>query len=351
MFFDNFNYDQEENELDFFVYNVPTAIINSIRKVIISEYKTHAIDEVNFITNTSVIHNDFLRHRLHMLPLKTDEYCELELCMTNHTDEIIDIYSQSLTVKRGMCDFEKDVLLLKLRPGESIDLVAKTNYDCGKINAKYRPTSISYFKINKCIKISDELRDRKDELKQYFKENYDLKEQTLINDELFLGYTTDIRSGTNLILRLCKELNINDESYLQITDFNYNKMPTYTFFIESYYFDPKTIINESIKIILNKLDDFMNNDMEIEEHYINNNHHIDFYIQNERGLVGDILSYMISLNKNIKFCNFYHEHPLNNYILLKLVMNDSNDDNYLQYFKDGFLQLIETYKNLQSNFQ
>lgn len=348
MFFDKFNYDQEENELDFFVYNVSTSILNSIRKALMSEYKIHALDEINFISNTSVIHNDFLEHRLHMLPLKTDEYCEFELCITNHSNEIMNIYSDSLIIKRGICDFKKDVLLLKLRPSEGVDLIAKTSYDCGKTNIKYRPTSISYFKINKLIKISPELLHKKDIIKKYFQDNYNLIEQTLLDDELIIGYTSSIRSGTNLISNICNQLKI-DTNQLIIEDFYFNNIPTYTFFIESYNLDPQLLIKNTINLLLEKLDEFMNNEIELEIFELKGNRHIDFYIQNERGLIGDILSNILSKNVNIKFCNFYHEHPLNDYILIKIILKEKDDDKYLQYFKNGYLELIEIYKQLNQN--
>ena len=49
--------------------NVPTYYANTLRRIIISEVPTMAIEFVNIIENTSPVHDEYIAHRLGLLPL------------------------------------------------------------------------------------------------------------------------------------------------------------------------------------------------------------------------------------------------------------------------------------------
>lgn len=66
------NFKKEENRISFNVGGVDVWMVNILRRIIISEVPVMAIEKVTFYDNASIMNDEFLAHRLGLLPLKTD---------------------------------------------------------------------------------------------------------------------------------------------------------------------------------------------------------------------------------------------------------------------------------------
>ena len=66
------NFKKKGNIITFTVKAADAAVINALRRVVISEVPVMAIEEVTFLDNTSALNDEMLAHRLGFVPLKTD---------------------------------------------------------------------------------------------------------------------------------------------------------------------------------------------------------------------------------------------------------------------------------------
>ena len=57
------------NDIKFELYNTELTIANALRRIIISEVPTMAIDLVEIQENTSALHDEYLAHRCGLIPL------------------------------------------------------------------------------------------------------------------------------------------------------------------------------------------------------------------------------------------------------------------------------------------
>lgn len=80
--FDRFSRDSINNALTFHINDVDLGIVNALRRVITSEIPNVGIEfdpyddeksDIHFIENSSSLHNEFLGHRISMIPVKLDE--------------------------------------------------------------------------------------------------------------------------------------------------------------------------------------------------------------------------------------------------------------------------------------
>jgi DNA-directed RNA polymerase I and III subunit RPAC1 len=193
-----------EEELVFDIKGVDPTIVNTLRRIMIAEVPTMAIETVIINQNTSVIPDEVLAHRLGLIPILADANDFIEKkpeedfndrnsmkfslkvkCFTDKNGKIINenIFSKDLIfVPQGQQEqkfynnqnkkysiglVHDDILINKLIPGMEIDLECFCVKGIGRVHAKWSPVCTAYYRLINKIKILEEINgDDAEELKQ-----------------------------------------------------------------------------------------------------------------------------------------------------------------------------------------
>ena len=135
----------EGNELAFSIEGISSAIANTIRRVIIAEVPTLAIDEITFVKNQTPFYDEIVALRFGLVPIKTDlnSYSTKEKGKTKATTE----------------------LQFKLLEGKEMVLEATAILSNGKEHMKFSPGICYYRNMPVKFKSLDDLRDDSYEIK------------------------------------------------------------------------------------------------------------------------------------------------------------------------------------------
>ncbi|KNC51998.1 RNA polymerase Rpb3/Rpb11 dimerization domain-containing protein [Thecamonas trahens ATCC 50062] len=179
----------DKDHIKFSLSNADSSLANALRRVIISEVPTMAIDLVEIHANSSVLHDEFVAHRLGLIPLDSTNVgqfnytrecscnrrcalCSVELrldfkCEGEQTvnvtssmlysedDRVVPVVSQDMarpTRQNGDDDDDvvpevedTGVLIVKLQEGQKLSLRAIAKKGVGKEHAKWSPVSCVEF--------------------------------------------------------------------------------------------------------------------------------------------------------------------------------------------------------------
>lgn len=160
---------------EFELHDANTSVANSLRRVIIGEVPTIAIEFVEIEVNTTPLNDEFIAHRLGLVPLKStvakelnspyeagdDDVDEIEfiLDVTCTQDQTIDVTSADLQLDPDHPDVfpighpgfladgvnNRPVVITKMRKGMELKLKAIAVKGIGKDHAKWSPVSTARF--------------------------------------------------------------------------------------------------------------------------------------------------------------------------------------------------------------
>ena len=63
---------EKEREMELEIVGIDSSIANALRRIMLSEIPTMAIEKVDMYMNTSIIPDEILSHRLGLIPIKAD---------------------------------------------------------------------------------------------------------------------------------------------------------------------------------------------------------------------------------------------------------------------------------------
>lgn len=188
--------EKSEDAMVFDVIGISPPFANALRRVMISEVPTMAIEDVYIRNNTSILPDEMLAHRLGLIPIKADPRLFVERKEGEYTDKDTIVFNLKVkceAIPNAKEDFPEDkkytkskvtsgdlvwepqgeqediyvdnpikpvyddILIAKLRPGQEIDVVCYCEKNVGKEHAKWSPVSTSTYRLMPEIKIEGDM--------------------------------------------------------------------------------------------------------------------------------------------------------------------------------------------------
>ncbi|MCC6005224.1 MAG: DNA-directed RNA polymerase subunit D [Thermofilum sp.] len=170
------------NKVVFTLENITPALANAVRRAVISETPSLAIDEVIIQENTSVLWDEMIAHRLALVPLKVDRetYDALRDQYEGGKDPQViftldeEAIERPKTVLSGHLRFEgiegavipvsaasiepvsKNIPIVKLAKGQRLALTAIARMGIGREHAKWQPVGPVGYKFKPVVRILKE---------------------------------------------------------------------------------------------------------------------------------------------------------------------------------------------------
>jgi len=167
--------------MELYIDGISYHLLNALRRAIMTEVPTLAVHDVIIHMNTSVLYDEELALRLSLIPLTVDprdidvlgrcrnieklDLSELTDCTARlrlkkkntSKDKIITIYSKDLEPidKKSVRPVYDNIPIVKLGPGQEIDLEIIAKVGKGKDHAKWIPVSTLGYKPLPILKIKD----------------------------------------------------------------------------------------------------------------------------------------------------------------------------------------------------
>lgn len=200
-----------DDKMKFVLTGTDTSVANALRRAMMALVPTFAIDVVTIHENSSVLPDEFIAHRLGLIPLKwkgstlerlpqdvypfSDE-CECDLTYSDvcpkctievrldvaNTEEHgeglpVTVTSRHLRImgeaaehfdighfvnadEQDVCEADDGIALLKLAGGQRIDVTCVARLGVGKVHAKYNPTATVSMRFEPDIRLNHELLER-----------------------------------------------------------------------------------------------------------------------------------------------------------------------------------------------
>jgi len=161
---------KDQGKLSFIIKDTNAAFANTLRRIMVEEVPTMAIEEIEFRKNNSVLYDEAIAHRLGLIPLKTDlksynipENCKCggkgcarcELKLTLKAAAAGTVYSSELKSKDpSIKPVYPKIPIVKMMKGQSLELEATAILGKGKVHSKWS-SCLAYYKQKPILEIGN----------------------------------------------------------------------------------------------------------------------------------------------------------------------------------------------------
>ncbi|XP_059173363.1 DNA-directed RNA polymerases I and III subunit RPAC1-like [Physella acuta] len=283
------------SDMEFDMVGVDAAIANAIRRILLAEVPTMAIETVGIWNNTSIIQDEVLAHRLGLIPIKADprlfEYkpkeseeptsedtihfklkvkCTRNNQVSDATDpdilyknhkvytkdmEWVPLSGQDHLKSKGIRPVHEDILITTMRPGHELDLDLYCVKGIGKDHAKFSPVATASYRLLPEIRL----------LKDFYDEQAEKLQKSFSPGVIELKETKDgrrVAKVKNPRLDTCSR-NVFRHEDLKEHVVLQKVRDHFIFSVESTgILPPDVLVSEAIKILMGKCTKFLN---ELEE--------------------------------------------------------------------------------------
>ena len=386
--------EKDDSVLSFTISNkegLDTSVLNSIRRVILSEVETVAFntetflpnqENINIISNNSVLHNEYLQHRIGLIPICIDpknyNYMDYLFVLEVKVDEEgtrevtsndLEIYKKNDISDERQQEIELSLMQLELE-------TYKQHYS--RISDEEKRTILKpfifdgddhYITITK-LKKENITGDDTEELIFMASPTVNIgKTNARYSHVSQVAYNYTIDDDKAAVERKARVLEDNEDAGKLFDTLENQKFyktgadgkpNSFDFKLESYGFlDNKKCLKEAIDILIKKLENFMKN-LEEEEYVIKDcqdiNSATEIIIPGEDDTLGNLLHKHIVNNfineddldtSPVLFCSYTKPHPLTDEINIKIIVNDSD---LISIFQEATTNLTGILKDIRKKF-
>ncbi len=244
----------KKEKLSFLLKDSTPAFANALRRTIVDEVPTLAIETVEIRKNNSVLYDEIIAHRLGLVPLKTDLKgytpidkctCSKEGCAKCQVTAVLKakgpctVYASELKFKDpAIKSVYPEMIIVKLLKNQELELEATAILGRGKEHAKWSPAH-TFYKYNPVIEIKN-VENPEAVAKVCPTKVFEVKGKKLVaanpQDCILCGACVDESSGQ-------VKLNESDKDFI--------------FFVESFgQLECAEIVAKAVEIVEEQLDEF-----------------------------------------------------------------------------------------------
>jgi DNA-directed RNA polymerase subunit D len=249
---------KDQDKLSFILKDSNPVFANTLRRMMIDEVPTMAIDEVEFSKNNSVLYDEIIAHRLGLVPLKTDlksydlpedaeegkkgsHRYQLQMVLKASKGAGTVYASEIKSKDPAIKPVHPDMPIVKLLKGQSLELTATAVLGKGKNHMKWSPCH-AYYKYKPVVEITGDVKNPEAIIEVDHNNIFEIKDRKLT---------------------INKDRVLDCDLSLDFSDVDKNVKVTasdkdFVFFVESFgQLSCKEIILKAIEMLDNQLDQFV----------------------------------------------------------------------------------------------